>query len=116
MQPSEVEGNESKALATEPGREVFAAIPALARAAWFAAGAVTAAAVALGFTLRPWNHSRAGDNATPYEVFPFADNAGVCQEWVALAGLQTSHDDALAIVRRVIPALPSEVRAEEPSH
>ena len=111
MEPGEIDGDELKASASEPSREVFSAIPAVARAGWFAAGALVATAVALAVTLRPWTHSHQNDTSIPYEVFPFADNAGVCQEWVALAGLETSHDDAMAIVRRLIPVLPLDVRA-----
>ncbi len=93
--------------------EILGALPMLARLAWFAAGAVVAAAVTfLSFT-HPWSRPRTDDRALPYEGFPFADNAGVCQEWVALgSSLRTSHADARAIVQRFISALPAGVRAE----
>lgn len=93
-------------------REVLTAVPVLARIAWFALGVVLGTIVTLLALLRPWNRAKQNDTALPYESFPFADNAGVCQEYVALARLRTSHEDARAIVQRLIPALPPSIRPE----
>jgi hypothetical protein len=92
-------------------REVLGSLPALARVGWFSLGALVATAVTLLATLHPWSRARE-ERALPYEGFPFADNAGVCQEYVALATLQTSHEDARAFVRRLVPALPAGLRAD----
>jgi hypothetical protein len=93
-------------------RDVFGAVSTLGRIGWFALGALVATTITLIAMTRPWAHRRDNSPALPYEVFPFADNAGVCQEWVALASVQTSHDDAVAIVRRLAPQLPSTLRAD----
>ncbi len=93
-------------------REIFGAVPVLARLGWFSFGAAVATAITLLALLRPWRHERTAERALPYETFPFADNAGVCQEWVAMSSLQTSHDDAVATVRRITPSLPPDVHAD----
>ena len=93
-------------------RDLVSGVPVLARIAWFAFGAAVATTVVLLMLLKPWHRPRGGENALPYETFPFADNAGVCQEWVALANVQTSHSDAVAIVRRITPSLPTDVHGD----
>lgn len=93
-------------------KEIFGALPMLARLGWFAFGAAVATTFTLLALLRPWHHEHASERALPYETFPFADNAGVCQEWVAMSSLQTSHADAVAIVRRITSLLPSTVHAD----
>jgi hypothetical protein len=93
-------------------REVMNAVPVLARVTWFTLGALVATTVTLLAVLRPWAHAPESERAPPYEGFPFADNAGVCQEYVALAALRTSHADAQSIVRRLATALPAIVRPD----
>lgn len=93
-------------------RDLVGAVPILARIGWFAFGAAIATTVTLLVLLRPWRHPHANESVLPYETFPFADNAGVCQEWVALASLQTSHEDAVATVRRITPSLPTTLHAD----
>src|SRR5687767_8620180 len=96
--------------ASEPpaadARELLGALPTLARVGWFGLGALAATTVTLVVMLRPWARPREHERAPPYEGFPFADNAGVCQEHVALATLRTSHEDAQASARRLARVLP----------
>lgn len=93
-------------------REMLTSVQLLGRIAWFALGALCATAVTLGALRGPWGRRGGEDSAVPYEGFPFADNAGVCQEYVALATLRTSHADAQAITQRLVPALPPALHAE----
>lgn len=102
---------------TSPGllaRNNSSALRVIARALWFALGALVATSVALVVLLRPFARHDAGQGAAlPYETFPFANNAGVCQEFVALATeLRTSHTDAADTARRLAGSLPANVRAE----
>jgi hypothetical protein len=100
-------------ISAAPGeRELLGAVPPLARVGWFALGALVASTVALLLVTRPWARAAGSESAPPYEIFPFADNAGVCQEYVALATLRTSHEDARATVQRLLPALPTGVRPD----
>src|SRR4051812_17776924 len=90
--------DETAALGANGVRDVLSAVAPLARAGWFALGCLVATTVTLAVVLRPWSRARHQDEASlPYETFPFADNAGVCQEYVALATVRTSHVDATAI-------------------
>ena len=93
-------------------REVLGALPILSRVVWFALGALLATLVTLLAVAKPWARTRQNDVALPYEIFPFTDNAGVCQEYVAIASVQSSHEEAIATVRRVTPLLPAGVRAD----
>lgn len=113
------EGNESlepadgTAAASSSSRavgDVLGGVSVLARLAWFAFGAAVATTLTTLVLLKPWHKPRNNENALPFETFPFADNAGVCQEWVALANIQTSHADAVATVQRITPSLPPTVR------
>jgi hypothetical protein len=47
-----------------------------------------------------------------YEGLPLADNSGVCQEYVALAALQTTYTDAVATARRLSTLVQPPLRAE----
>ena len=90
-------------------REVLWSLPALARVGWFALGALVATSATLVVVMRPWARGvREPERRLPYEGFPFADNAGVCQEYVALATLRTSHADAQAIAGRLATSVPAE--------
>ena len=93
-------------------REVLFALPLFSRIAWFALGALIAMVLTLLAVLGPGSRSRDSEHARPYETFPFADNSGVCQEWIALAQLQTSHADASNVARRIAPLLAAPLRAE----
>jgi hypothetical protein len=90
--------------------EVLRAVPLLGRVGWFALGALVGGAVTLLAVLRPIGRSTSAERAPPYEGFPFADNAGVCQEHVALATLQTTQADAQAIAQRLAGSLPPDLR------
>lgn len=97
---------------SDPAREVLSALPVLARVAWFALGALVATTLTVLAFLRPWSRARDAERAPPYEGFPFADNAGVCQEYVAMADVRTSIAGAQAIVRRLATQLPPTLRPD----
>ncbi|MEI8256439.1 MAG: hypothetical protein WCJ30_12265 [Deltaproteobacteria bacterium] len=114
MEPREEQTDvlEPAAAADAGAKEISGAVPALERLGRFSLGPAAATATTLLALLRPWRHERTAERALPYETFPFADNAGVCQEWVAMSSLQTSHEDAVATVRRITPSLPADVHAD----
>jgi hypothetical protein len=92
--------------------DVLGGVSVLSRLAWFAFGAAVATTITALVLLKPWHRPRTNESALPFETFPFADNAGVCQEWVAVANVQTSHADAVATVRRIAASLPGGIHAE----
>src|SRR4051812_32613488 len=100
MQPADTDANPAREPMRGPGtpanpaREVLGALPVLSRVVWFTLGALVATAVTLIAVTRPWTRARQSESALPYEIFPFTDNAGVCQEYVALANAQSTHEAA----------------------
>lgn len=97
--------------------EVLGSVSAVGRVAWLAIGLALGSGLTWLLTARPWvrngdGGANAGASSAPYEGLPFADNAGVCQEYVALGGVRVPHAEARALAARLGPALPPSLRAD----